>query len=198
MEILLISFFPSKQKAFLPRFTTCKTERKGSERVAFKHLTMESSGSWSKGISSLIPRSSKCLFLLSFQLCIGKMFPWCERRGKKLFCFLFLSAQQSRASEWRIFEPDSERRKMKKLKNIYDANGFWCSMVRLNILKDIHVHPQHQQPPPEKNQGTPGEPSWVEWANVKNAETFFYFSNLYPFSTKQQLLIISHDIILIS
>lgn len=32
--------------------------------------------------------------------------------------------------------------------------------------------------------------------DVKNAETFFYFSNLYPFSVKQQLLIISHDIIL--
>lgn len=145
---------------------------------------------------SFIPRSSNCLFFCwAFNSALVNCFvEWAERKVFFLHSLRFGERLNEESSTG--FQKESGE---KKLKNIYDTNGFWCALwLRFNILKDtrsvssgsVAANSSH------KNQETKWSREW----DVKSAETFFYFSNLYPFFShepQRKQLIISHDIILI-
>lgn len=128
------------------------------------------------------------------------MFLWCEPSENFSLFFLVFHAERS---EWRIFTGFEDRKRGRerwKGKNwkifimLMVSGALW---LRLNILKDRHsLRRTSIIKRPLRRLKSRNEVSW-EW-DVKNAETFFYFSNLYPFSRQLQLLIIPHDIILIS
>lgn len=136
--------------------------------------------SFEKGESFIPLASSKCLFsaelstLASVERCL-----WCEPKRKSFFSSSSPSSTgerngTERLTEWGIFagfEKGKTRKKNWKIFMMLMVSGaLW---FRLNIL-GIHSSPPHR---PQNDSGSDRD--------VKNAETFFYFSNLYPFSLKQ-------------
>lgn len=136
-ENIINSISPLQNKK-LSRSSTNANE--GNERVAFKHLTMETTmGSRVRG-KSFIPRSSKCLFfLLSFQLCIGKMFCGVGEVKKVFllfFPFLLPCRTKKRLTGWGIFRiwkrEGNERKNWKIFMMLMVSGAPW---FRLNILR---------------------------------------------------------------
>lgn len=103
---------------------------------------------------------------------------WAEEKNFSLLLhpILRLAANGTERSDWLNEESLPDLKKERRGKN---WKIFMMLMVsgapwfRLNIL-GIHSSPPHR---PQNDSGS-------DW-DVKNAETFFYFSNLYPFSLKQ-------------
>jgi hypothetical protein len=120
-------FFAGRRRLLRKEMQTSFEEVK---RASLRSLTMATepgAGDELKNRSYLAPVS--VAFLLSFQLCISEkcLSLWRELGGKFptfLFSFPPLHSPPSEESPHR-----KAKTKMKKLEDIYDANGFWCSSV---------------------------------------------------------------------